>query len=129
MNRLQCKSASGFDTMIRRLYSPGEKTGSTFSKFLCFSITSKLDVRATTDWENSRNFQEDYSLYADIYTFLLNRVFPADERISEKYAKETTSEKKSDRKSVQLGKNEKDENRLLSQKHLIVKFVIVIRSM
>ena len=84
------------DVIIRGLKAAGEKIDDTFSRFICYIVSRKLDKETKTDWENSINSTKVFPIYNELQKFLQNRLFAYEESICEQ-----ASEKRKSVSSVQ----------------------------
>lgn len=72
------------DSIVRGLKAAGEQVDDTFSRYIAFSLSLRLDRKTAEDWENSISSNRTFPLYNELQKFLQNRVFSTEERIEEK---------------------------------------------
>lgn len=67
-----------FDAVSLGLKAIGEECEGTFSKFLCYFLSIKLDKYTARDWENSLTSTKEFPSYKTLHAFLRNRSFAED---------------------------------------------------
>lgn len=63
------------EVIIRGLKVNGENIDSTFSRYIAYIVSSKLDSRTLKDWENSFTSFDSFPTYDDLREFLQQRSF------------------------------------------------------
>lgn len=93
------------DSLLRGLKSVGEKIDDTFSRFIAYLVSTKLDKKTAEDWENSFTSTKSFPLYNDLQKFLQARLFSVEERNSDKQpVKSTPTKTTSVKSSYTVGK-------------------------
>lgn len=71
------------DVIIRGLKTAGEEVNDTFSRYIAFHVSSKLDAVTAKDWENSLTNSKSFPTYVELHKFLQNRSFAIDEAVAD----------------------------------------------
>lgn len=79
------------DSTIRGLKAVGEKIDETFSRYIAFVVTTRLDKKTSEDWEHSVTSTKTFPLYQDLQKFLVARLFSIEEKVSDKFSKPASS--------------------------------------
>jgi len=91
------------DIVIRGLKSIRETIDPTFSRYICYHVSTRLDKTTVTDWENSISSTKSFPTYQEMHTFLANCSFAVKDRKSETGNKEIPK-KQIERKSFTTAK-------------------------
>ena len=70
--------------IIRGLKVAGEVVNDTFSRYISYIVSSKLDSSTAKDWENTTCSESTYPKFEKLFKFLQGRTFVIDERQTEK---------------------------------------------
>lgn len=70
--------------VIRGLKVAGEEVNDSFSRYITYLVTSKLDPVTAKDWENYTCSDETYPTFGKLFKFLQGRSFVVEEKIKEK---------------------------------------------
>lgn len=71
------------EIIIRGLKAADQGIDDTFSKFITYIVSSKLDSKTTRDWENSITSVNTYPSFNEIQKFLQIRSFNSEERVTD----------------------------------------------
>ncbi|KAK7603948.1 hypothetical protein V9T40_004221 [Parthenolecanium corni] len=83
------------NSVIRGLSAAGEEINDTFSRFLAFHTSTKLDSATLKDWEDSLSNTDTYPKFEQLSKFLQCRAFAAEERQREAEFQSGTAPKES----------------------------------
>lgn len=70
--------------IIRELRVAGENVDDTFSRYISFAVSIKLDAVTAKDWDNHTCSESKYPKFEELLKFLQRRTFVIDERRLEK---------------------------------------------
>jgi len=77
------------DSAVLGIKAMGETIEDTFSKFLCYLVTTKIDENTRRDWENSLSSATEHPSHRTLFKFLRNRSYA-----EEAYSPNPTNESK-----------------------------------
>lgn len=107
--------------IIRGLKVAGETVNDTFSRYIAFQITNKLDSVTAKDWENHNCEASTYPKFEELFKFLQGRTFVIDDRRFEKPKenKEERSKFPSQKKSFLVSSNPKAKCPMCKSQHFL----------
>ncbi len=91
------------DIVIRSLKANGETINDTFSRFIAYHISSRLDSQTLKDWENSVKSCDAYPKFDELQSFLQIRSFVSEEKVER--GDKNDKSKQPAKKSFAIAKN------------------------